>query len=244
MWWLWWLWCLWSRRNVYDMSLTICHNSPAPNYGSRVPVDTAPGYPHPSCQDRQLELVAAATQRRPPMESPRSQGPWESASVPQQGIVDELDELQLRHLHGFLQSLSLAHLSFTTASMASTTCTTGALTRQAKGRVRVTRRAPQAAVAPLRPGLRKDARPLPRRRSLLCPWAVVHLVDLLLPDDCGRPLSSRGVVRRLCHSHRDSHPFALSGGGHYLCRRPHRVQHSLSTARTNTKATQNATQPV
>ena len=34
--------------------------------------------------------------------------------------------------------------------------------------------------------LRKDARPLPRRRSLLCLWAVVHLVDLLLPDDCGR----------------------------------------------------------
>ena len=28
---------------MYDMSLTICHNSPAPNYGSCVPVDTAPG---------------------------------------------------------------------------------------------------------------------------------------------------------------------------------------------------------
>ena len=37
------MWWLWSRRDVYDMSLTICHNSPAPNYGSRVPVDTAPG---------------------------------------------------------------------------------------------------------------------------------------------------------------------------------------------------------
>ena len=41
--WLWWLWWLWSRRGVYDMSLTMCHNSPAPLYGSRVPVDTAPG---------------------------------------------------------------------------------------------------------------------------------------------------------------------------------------------------------
>ena len=37
----WWWW--WSRRDEHDMSLTICHNSPAPNYGSRVPVDTAPG---------------------------------------------------------------------------------------------------------------------------------------------------------------------------------------------------------
>ena len=43
VWWLWWSWWLWSRRDVYDMSLTICHNSPAPNYGGRVPVDTAPG---------------------------------------------------------------------------------------------------------------------------------------------------------------------------------------------------------
>ena len=83
---MWWLWWWWSRR--YDMSLTICHNSPAPNFGSRVPVDTAPGpvpvyralkksSPHPSCQDRQLELVAAATQRRPPtsMNSKRHRQP-------------------------------------------------------------------------------------------------------------------------------------------------------------------------
>ena len=41
-WWLWWLWWLWSRRDVYEMSLTICHNSPAPNYWTRAPVDTAP----------------------------------------------------------------------------------------------------------------------------------------------------------------------------------------------------------
>ena len=34
-------------------------------------------------------------------------------------------ELQLRHLHGKLQSLNLAHLSYTTTGMASTTCTTG-----------------------------------------------------------------------------------------------------------------------
>ena len=37
----WWGWG--SRRDVCDMSLTICYNSPAPDYGSRVPVDTAPG---------------------------------------------------------------------------------------------------------------------------------------------------------------------------------------------------------
>ena len=37
---------------------------------------------------------------------------------------------------------------------------------------------------------------------------------------------------------------ALSGGGHFLCRRLLRVQHPLSTARINTKATQKATQPV
>ena len=42
-WCVWCVWCVWSRREVYDMSLTICHNSPAPNYGSHVPVDTAPG---------------------------------------------------------------------------------------------------------------------------------------------------------------------------------------------------------
>ena len=85
--WLWWLWWLWSRRRVYDMSLTMCHNSPAPLYvdtnaqrtslwepcpcghGSR-PCSCVQGpkksTPHPSCQDRQLELLAAATQRRPP----------------------------------------------------------------------------------------------------------------------------------------------------------------------------------
>ena len=40
---VWWLWWLWSRRDVYDMSLTKCHNSPIPDYGGRVPVDTAPG---------------------------------------------------------------------------------------------------------------------------------------------------------------------------------------------------------
>ena len=33
------------------------------------------------------------------VESPWSQGPWESASAPQQGIVDDLDEQQLRDLH-------------------------------------------------------------------------------------------------------------------------------------------------
>ena len=49
----------------------------APNCGGRVPVDMTPGpapmcralkksTPHPSCQDQQLELVAAAPQRRPP----------------------------------------------------------------------------------------------------------------------------------------------------------------------------------
>ena len=40
-------------------------------------------------------------------------------------------------------------------------------------------------VGPLRPGLREDARPLPRRWrwSLLCPWAVVRRV-LHLPLSC------------------------------------------------------------
>ena len=39
---VWWWW--WSRRDVYDMSLTICHNSCAPNFGSHIPVDTVPGH--------------------------------------------------------------------------------------------------------------------------------------------------------------------------------------------------------
>ena len=50
--------------------------------------------------------------------------------APQQGIVNELDELQLRDLDGVLQSLSFAHLSLTTTGMASATCTTGASTTQ------------------------------------------------------------------------------------------------------------------
>ena len=69
----WW----WSRRDVCDMSLTICHKQsctslwePCPcGHGSR-PCTCVQGpknsAPLPSRQDRQLELVAAATQRRPP----------------------------------------------------------------------------------------------------------------------------------------------------------------------------------
>ena len=39
-----------------------------------------------------------------------------------------MNELQLRHLHGFLQVLNLAHLSSSTTGVAKTTCTTGAST--------------------------------------------------------------------------------------------------------------------
>ena len=41
---------------------------------------------------------------------------------------------------------------------------------------------PPAAVTPLRPGLREDAWPCPRWRSLLCPWAGVRSLHLHLPD--------------------------------------------------------------
>ena len=69
MWCVWCVWCVWcggvvvwwwSRRDVYDMSLTMCHNSPAPNYGGRVPVDTTPG---PVPVYRAYKLTPSAHQR-------------------------------------------------------------------------------------------------------------------------------------------------------------------------------------
>ena len=75
LWWLWWLWLLWFghvcisgvsvRYERTGMHLTMG----AVCLWTRLPVSTCVQRsknlpPHPSCQDRQLELVAAATQRR------------------------------------------------------------------------------------------------------------------------------------------------------------------------------------
>ena len=66
----------------------------------------------------------------------------------------------------------------------------------AEGRVGVPRRAPQAAVAPL-----------PRRWSLLCPWAGVRRVLHLLPDGTDWLLSPWScVVSCFSQCHRDGHP--------------------------------------
>ena len=54
-------------------------------------------------------------------------------------------------------------------------------------------------VTSLRPGLREDARPRPRRWSLLCLWAVVRRVLHLLPGPGGGLLSPWGAV--LLHLH-------------------------------------------
>ena len=53
---------------------------------------------------------------------------------------------------------------------------------------------PPAAVTPLRHGLREDARPLPWRWGLLCPWAVVRRVLHLLP--VATVFCSRGTTEK------------------------------------------------
>ena len=70
---VWWWWC--GPVCLKNVSVHT-RQGDAPNYGSRVPVDTAPGPApvcrapkksthHSSCCGRQLEQVAAASQRRP-----------------------------------------------------------------------------------------------------------------------------------------------------------------------------------
>ena len=72
--WLW-LWWWWSRRDVNEMCLSIPHHS-APNYGGRVPVDTAPG---------PVPVYRALKKSTPQLIKPRRQ--------------DLVDELQLRVNH-------------------------------------------------------------------------------------------------------------------------------------------------
>ena len=60
---------------------------------------------------------------------------------------------------------------------------------QGEGRQAVPCGVPQAAAAPLRPGLRKDARPIPQVRCVLSPWSVVLLVHLTLPGSGAGVLS-------------------------------------------------------
>ena len=87
------------------------------------------------------------------------------------------------------------------------------------------------AVTPLRPRLREDARPLPQRWSLLCPWAVLRRVLHLLPGPGGSLLCSwgtvllRAVVRRSCHGRSDR----------LLLVSPPRAQSSLSTSLSSSR---------
>ena len=74
-----------------------------------------------------------------------------------------------------------------------------------------------------RPRILQDSRPRPRRWSVQCPWAVVrvllHLLLLLAPRHHSR---TSAVVSGT------SAGVDPSGGGHWLCRRPHRVQPSAT----------------